>query len=35
MRISDDNVIPRDDKLSQRHDSIGDGTRDSNGVADE
>ena len=35
MRISDEDVIPQDDKLSQSHDSVGDGARDSNGVADE
>ena len=27
--------IPRDDKLSQSHDSIGDGSRDSKGFTDD
>lgn len=35
MRISDEDVIPQDDKLSHSHDSIGYGTRDSKRVADE
>ena len=35
MRISDEDVIPQDDKLSQSHDSIGDDARDSIGLAGE